>query len=62
MSDDTKNQGEGNKEAARNYNKEQRDFIKSEKGQEQIDKAGDIDTESEELREAVEQGKAPAKD
>ncbi len=61
MSDDTKNQGEGNKEAARNYNKEQRDFIKSEKGQEQIDKAVDIDTESNELREAVEEGKAPAK-
>ena len=62
MSDDAKNQGEGNKEAARNYNKEQREFANSERGQEQVDKAGSIDTESEELREAVEKGKAPAKD
>lgn len=61
MSSDSKNQGEGNKEAARNYNKEQREFAKSERGQEQADKAGDIDTESAELRDAVEKGKAPAR-
>lgn len=62
MSSDSKNQGEGNKEAARNYNKEQREFVESERGQEQVDKAGDIDTESEELQEAVEKGKAPARE
>ncbi len=62
MSDDTKNQGEGNTQAARNYNKDQREFIKSKQGQEQIDKASEIDVESDELQDAVEEGKAPARD
>ncbi len=62
MADESKNQGEGNTEAARNYNKEQRDFIKSERGQEQIDKADEIDVESKDLKDAVEEGKAHAKD
>ena len=60
MSIETKNQGEGNTEAAERYNESQEEFVNSPEGKEQIDKAGDIEVD-EETQEAEEAGKAKAK-
>lgn len=56
-------QGEGDKEADRNYRKRTTEFLKSKKGQEAVQHAGDVsEEEARKLRKAEEQGKARAKD
>jgi hypothetical protein len=58
-----KNQGEGDKEADRNYRKRTTEFLKSEKGQEALRNAGKATPEEErKLREAEKKGKSRAKD
>jgi hypothetical protein len=56
------NQGEGNRTADRNYREATEKFVNSERGKEQIRKAGDVSADEErKLRKAEEIGKAPAK-
>jgi len=56
------NEGEGNKTADRNYRKATKAFVNSERGQEEIRKAGDVSPEEErEIRRAEEQAKSHAK-
>jgi hypothetical protein len=56
-------QGEGDKEADRKYRERTTEFLKSEKGQEALRKAGKVGPEEEaKLRQAEEQGKSRAKD
>jgi hypothetical protein len=56
-------QGEGDKEADRNYRKRTTEFLKSKKGQDAIQHAGDVsEEEARKLRQAEEQAKARAKD
>lgn len=58
-----KNQGEGDKEADRNYRKRTSEFLKSKKGQDAIRHPRDVsEEEARKLRRAEEQGKARAKD
>jgi hypothetical protein len=58
-----KNQGEGNKEADRNYREHTEKFINSERGKEQIKHAGDVSPgEQAELEKAEEIGKSHAKE
>lgn len=55
-------QGEGDKEADRNYRKRTTEFLKSKKGQDAIQHAGDVsEEEARKLRKAEEQAKARAK-
>lgn len=55
-------QGEGDKEADRNYRKRTTEFLKSKKGQQAIEHPGDVsEEEARKLRKAEEQGKARAK-
>src|SRR5688572_18536977 len=57
-----KNQGEGDKEADRNYRKRTTEFLKSEKGQQAVEHAGDVsEEEARKLKKYEEQGKARAK-
>jgi len=60
MSSETKNQGEGNRDAAERYNEAQEEFVHSQEGQEQIDKAGELEID-EDVQEAEEEGKSKAK-
>jgi hypothetical protein len=56
------NQGEGNRTADRNYREATEKFVNSERGKEQISKAGDVPaTEEPKLRKAEEIGKSRAK-
>lgn len=58
-----KNQGEGDKEADRNYRKRTTEFLKSKKGQQAIERAGDVsEEEARRLKKYEEEGKARAKD
>jgi hypothetical protein len=60
---DPKNQGEGNKEADRNYRDRTDRFINSERGKEEIKHAGDVSPgEEAELEKAEEIGKSHAKE
>ena len=55
-------QGEGDKEADRNYRKRTTEFLKSKKGQEAIERAGNVsEEEARKLKQYEEQGKARAK-
>lgn len=57
-----RNQGEGNKEADRNYRKRTTEFLKSKKGQQAVEHAGDVsEEEARKLKKYEEQGKARAK-
>lgn len=58
-----KNEGEGNKTAARHYNKDQHDFVKSGKVQEAAQNAEHAveGAEGDELRRAEEKGRAKSK-
>lgn len=57
------NEGEGNKTADRNYRKATKEFVESERGQREIQKAGDVSPEQEkDIRRAEEQAKQHAKD
>ena len=59
----TRNQGEGNKTADRNYRKATTEFVESERGKREIDKAGNVSPEQEkDIRRAEEQAKQRAKD
>lgn len=63
MTDDAKNQGEGNREAARNYNQSTREFVKSNPVEQKAREGADVDkTEEIELKRAEEQGKSRAKE
>lgn len=58
-----KNEGEGNRTAARHYNKDTRDFVESgkvEKSAEKARRAVESD-DGEELKRAEQQGKKPAR-
>ena len=56
------NEGEGNKTADRNYREATRKFVESERGREQIEKAGDVDSNEErEIERAEEEAKRHAK-
>ena len=59
----TRNEGEGNKTADRNYRKATTEFVQSERGQREIQNAGDVSPEQEkEIRRAEEQARQRAKD
>lgn len=58
-----RNEGEGNKTADRNYRKATKEFVESERGQEEIQKAGNVSpSEEKDIRRAEEQAKQRAKD
>ena len=58
-----KNQGEGDPESARRYNKSQQDFVNSARGRAAIEDAGDVDPdELEDLEDAEQAGLARAKE
>lgn len=60
---DNFNEGEGNKTADRNYRKATQDFVESERGRREIDKAGEVTPEDEaEIRRAEEEAKARARE
>lgn len=59
----TRNEGEGNKTADRNYRKATTEFVESERGKRAIEKAGDVSpSEEKDIRRAEEQAKQRAKD
>jgi len=64
MTDPKRNiQGEGDKESDREYRERTTEFVKSEKGREQIERAGNVsEEEAKRLRQYEEKGKARAKD
>ena len=56
-------QGEGDKESDRKYRERTTEFVKSQKGREEIERAGNVsEEEAKRLREYEEKGKARAKD
>lgn len=58
-----RNEGEGNKTADRNYRKATKEFVESERGQEEIRNAGNVSPgEEKDIRRAEEQAKQRAKD
>lgn len=58
-----RNEGEGNKTADRNYREATRKFVQSERGQEEIQNAGNVGREEEQdIRAAEEQAKQRAKE
>jgi len=58
-----RNEGEGNKTADRNYRKATKEFVESERGQEEIKNAGNVSpSEEKDIRRAEEQAKQRAKD
>jgi hypothetical protein len=64
MTDPKRNiQGEGDKESDRKYRERTTEFVKSEKGREQIERAGNVsEEEAKRLRQYEDKGKARAKD
>lgn len=59
----TRNEGEGNKTADRNYREATTEFVQSERGKREIENAGKVTPEQEqEIRRAEEQAKQRAKD
>jgi hypothetical protein len=63
MGSKTGNEGEGNKTADRNYRDATRKFVESERGREEISKAGKVSPEDErKIRQAEEQAKQRAKE
>jgi hypothetical protein len=58
-----RNEGEGNKTADRNYREATKKFVESERGQREIDKAGDVSSSEErDIRSAEERAKQRAKE
>lgn len=58
-----RNEGEGNKTADRNYREATRKFVQSERGQEEIQNAGNVSGDEErDIRDAEEQAKERAKE
>jgi hypothetical protein len=64
MADPTsRNEGEGNRTADRKYREATRKFVESDRGQEEIKKAGEVsDREQEEIRSAEAEAKRRAKE
>lgn len=59
----SRNEGEGNKTADRNYRKATKEFVEFERGQQEIKNAGNISpSEEQDIRRAEEQAKQRAKD
>ena len=59
----SRNEGEGNKSADRNYRKATKEFVDSERGQQEIENAGNVSpSEEQDIRRAEEQAKQRAKD
>jgi hypothetical protein len=55
-------QGEGDKESDRKYRERTTEFVKSKRGQQEIEKAGELsEAEARKLKKYEEQGKARAK-
>ena len=63
MTSSSKNEGEGSRSAARAYNKDTRDFIKSGKVEQSAEKARDAveGNQADELEKAEDKGRAPAR-
>lgn len=60
---DSKNQGEGNREAARHYNEKTEEFVKSGQVDQKAREAADVSKgEEKKLRQAEEAGKSRAKE
>ena len=58
-----RNEGEGNKTADRNYREATQKFVESERGRDEIEKAGDVDErEQRDIERAEEQAKRRAKE
>ena len=58
-----RNEGEGNKTADRNYREATKKFVESERGREEIEKAGEVDaSEEREIERAEEEAKRHAKE
>ena len=58
-----RNEGEGNKTADRNYREATKEFVESERGQREIENAGNVSPrEEKDIRRAEEQAKQRAKD
>jgi hypothetical protein len=63
MGNTPRNEGEGNKSADRNYREATQKFVESERGREQIEKAGDVDSNQErDIEGAEEEAKRHAKE
>jgi hypothetical protein len=59
----SRNEGEGNRTADRNYREATRNFVESERGKEQIKKAGDVSArEARDIEQAEAEGKSHAKE
>ena len=59
----SRNEGEGNKSADRNYRKATQEFVESERGEREIQNAGNVSPrEEKDIRRAEEQAKQRAKD
>jgi hypothetical protein len=57
------NEGEGNKTADRNYREATKKFVESDRGREQIEKAGDVDSNEErDIERAEQEAKRHAKE
>ena len=58
-----RNEGEGNKTADRNYREATQKFVESERGRDEIEKAGDVDErEPRDIERAEQQAKRRAKE
>jgi hypothetical protein len=63
MTNTPRNEGEGNKTADRNYREATEKFVKSPRGREEIEKAGDVTpNEEREIEQAEEEARRHAKE
>jgi hypothetical protein len=63
MGNNPRNEGEGNKSADRNYREATRKFVQSERGQQEIERAGDVGAQAEaDIQRAEKQAKDRAKE
>jgi len=59
----SRNEGEGNRSADRNYREATREFVESDRGKEEIKKAGNVSAgEEKDIRAAEEEAKSRAKE
>jgi len=59
----TKTRGKATKEAARRFNEREQEFVHSQRGQEQIERAGDVSADEEsELEKAEDKGRERARE
>jgi hypothetical protein len=63
MSEQSKNQGEGNREADRRYREQTQKFVQSERGKQEIARAGEVsDDEARDIEAAEEEARGHAKE